>query len=176
MMSYLTTLAERGDGLLVWESRHGYARMQKKDPICGGGWISKRVRCVEMHAPQPQPSVLSESQSPEDNDMSLDFIVEDPLVFKRKRSSKACELCRLRKVRCDGMSPQCSRCRQEFKECSYAIMRKRGPKSSNRKSISSYNTQKEFDSEDSGKFLHLNESPYCTEPSTKLDGLNYHFC
>jgi hypothetical protein len=56
-----------------------------------------------MHAPQPQPSVLSESQSPEDNDMSLDFIVEDPLVFKRKRSSKACELCRLRKVRCDGM-------------------------------------------------------------------------
>ncbi|KAI8581551.1 hypothetical protein K450DRAFT_231863 [Umbelopsis ramanniana AG] len=68
--------------------------------------------------------------------MSLDFIVEDPLVCKRKRSSRACELCRIRKVRCDGLSPQCTRCQQENKECSYTITRKRGPKSLLRKTNS----------------------------------------
>jgi hypothetical protein len=107
-------------------------------------------------------AVLFESH-PTDNDMSLDFIVEDPLVSKRKRSTRACELCRMRKVRCDGLSPQCTRCRQDFKECSYAMTRKRGPKSSNRKSSLPRNAQKDIDSEDSGKLTHITDSTFCKE-------------
>jgi hypothetical protein len=96
--------------------------------------------------------------------MSLDFIVEDPLICKRKRSSRACELCRVRKVRCDGLSPQCSRCQQEQKECSYTITRKRGPKSMNRKANSPNLHQMDNDSKESGKMHYTNSSLNCTKP------------
>lgn len=118
--------------------------------------VEQRMRHIAAKA------VLFESH-PTDNDMSLDFIVEDPLVSKRKRSTRACELCRMRKVRCDGLSPQCTRCRQDFKECSYAMTRKRGPKSSNRKSSLPHNAQKDIDSEDSGKLTHITDSTFCKE-------------
>lgn len=93
--------------------------------------------------------------------MSLDFIVEDPLVCKRKRSSRACELCRIRKVRCDGLSPQCTRCQQENKECSYTVTRKRGPKSLLRKANSPSMNQMDSESSDSTKPTYPNGSIYC---------------
>jgi len=106
--------------------------------------------------------------------MSLDFIVEDPLVCKRKRSSRACELCRIRKVRCDGLSPQCTRCQQENKECSYTITRKRGPKSLLRKTNSPMLNQMDGESSDSGKLTYPNGSIYCTMLDSCVRDLPFH--
>jgi hypothetical protein len=97
--------------------------------------------------------------------MSLDFIVEDPLACKRKRSSRACELCRLRKVRCDGLDPKCSRCWKENRECSYAMTKKRGPKSSNNKPNlpPDARTRQEFDLNGSEDGSHHNITQYRKE-------------
>ncbi|KXS12796.1 hypothetical protein M427DRAFT_388549 [Gonapodya prolifera JEL478] len=46
----------------------------------------------------------------------------------RKKSSKACDACSSRKVRCDNLQPQCSRCRNLSLPCEYTrTVKKRGP-------------------------------------------------
>lgn len=47
---------------------------------------------------------------------------------ERKRSKKACYVCRKKKTRCSGEQPTCSLCLKINKECKYdPIERKRGP-------------------------------------------------
>ncbi|KAL4869719.1 fungal-specific transcription factor domain-containing protein [Aspergillus spectabilis] len=38
---------------------------------------------------------------------------------QRRRSARACESCRQRKVKCDGARPECRKCREHGLECSY---------------------------------------------------------
>ncbi|KAJ0128368.1 Gag protein [Fusarium oxysporum f. sp. albedinis] len=40
-------------------------------------------------------------------------------VNKRKRVSRACNYCRIRKHRCDGTHPTCSRCSAIHQPCNY---------------------------------------------------------
>ncbi|KAI9495479.1 fungal-specific transcription factor domain-containing protein [Zychaea mexicana] len=47
---------------------------------------------------------------------------------KRQRVSRACDLCRRKKIKCDGLSPVCSNCQAFTLECSYNdTTKKRGP-------------------------------------------------
>ncbi|KAH8697870.1 putative C6 transcription factor [Talaromyces proteolyticus] len=54
---------------------------------------------------------------------SLEIIMDiggEPESRKRKRTSHACDACRLRKVRCDGRQP-CSTCASAGEECGYGV-------------------------------------------------------
>lgn len=42
------------------------------------------------------------------------------------KMSKSCDVCKLRKVRCDGIKPRCSNCIRNGKECNYSLMKKPG--------------------------------------------------
>ncbi|KAI8925514.1 fungal-specific transcription factor domain-containing protein [Entophlyctis helioformis] len=54
---------------------------------------------------------------------------EDAGAPKRQRASKACDTCNKKKVRCDGVQPLCTNCRNSGQSCTYTrIARKRGPK------------------------------------------------
>ncbi|KAI9259468.1 fungal-specific transcription factor domain-containing protein [Phascolomyces articulosus] len=47
---------------------------------------------------------------------------------KRQRVSRACDLCRRKKIKCDGLNPVCSNCQAFSLECSYNdTTKKRGP-------------------------------------------------
>ncbi|EAW19672.1 C2H2 type zinc finger domain protein [Aspergillus fischeri NRRL 181] len=46
-------------------------------------------------------------------------------LAKRRRVIKACESCRLSKVRCDGKEP-CQRCCDQHRECSYLVSKRTG--------------------------------------------------
>ncbi|KAI9304853.1 fungal-specific transcription factor domain-containing protein [Cunninghamella echinulata] len=47
---------------------------------------------------------------------------------KRQRVSKACEQCRSKKTKCDGITPACGICTSQNLECTYkAVSKKRGP-------------------------------------------------
>ncbi|KAI9329595.1 hypothetical protein BD770DRAFT_334004, partial [Pilaira anomala] len=48
---------------------------------------------------------------------------------KRKRLTQACELCRRKKIRCDGSKPTCGNCTRLNNECTYSTSsKKRGPR------------------------------------------------
>ncbi|RKP27258.1 hypothetical protein SYNPS1DRAFT_6844, partial [Syncephalis pseudoplumigaleata] len=47
---------------------------------------------------------------------------------KRQRVSRACDACRRKKVRCDGVRPVCGNCSAFHFECTYLdAAKKRGP-------------------------------------------------
>ncbi|KAH7160428.1 hypothetical protein B0J13DRAFT_644059 [Dactylonectria estremocensis] len=57
----------------------------------------------------------------------MDKIASRPRATRRKRVSRACELCRARKIRCDGRRPSCSACSMAQSPCRYGSgMKKRG--------------------------------------------------
>jgi hypothetical protein len=48
---------------------------------------------------------------------------------RQERATKACEECRRRKLRCDGLEPQCTACRDSGATCEFNVVRAvRGPK------------------------------------------------
>lgn len=49
--------------------------------------------------------------------------ISDPYDYPRKRTSVACEVCRVRKVRCDAGKPGCGSCTKLGVACSYATTR-----------------------------------------------------
>ena len=49
--------------------------------------------------------------------------ISDPYDYPRKRTSVACEVCRVRKVRCDAGKPGCGSCTKLGVACSYATAR-----------------------------------------------------
>ncbi|KAI7864215.1 uncharacterized protein EV154DRAFT_388572, partial [Mucor mucedo] len=47
----------------------------------------------------------------------------------RKRLSLACNVCRRKKIKCDGIKPVCGKCLKQDQECSYSSSnKKRGPR------------------------------------------------
>lgn len=62
---------------------------------------------------------LKRDRSPERPQSSVNFI-SDPHNYTRKRASIACEICRVRKTRCDGAKPSCVSCVKLGVACSYA--------------------------------------------------------
>ncbi|KAL7328127.1 hypothetical protein PS15p_206447 [Mucor circinelloides] len=55
-------------------------------------------------------------------------ISSDEATTKRQRVSRACDLCRKKKIKCDGASPVCGNCLAFHLECSYKdTTKKRGP-------------------------------------------------
>ncbi|KAI8076223.1 fungal-specific transcription factor domain-containing protein [Thamnidium elegans] len=49
--------------------------------------------------------------------------------LKRKRLSLACNVCRRKKIKCDGVRPSCGKCIKLNQECSYTTsIKKRGPR------------------------------------------------
>ncbi|KAJ1983285.1 hypothetical protein H4R34_001369 [Dimargaris verticillata] len=53
---------------------------------------------------------------------------EDSATHKRQRVSRACDMCRKKKVKCDGVAPICTNCQQLHYECTYKdTAKKRGP-------------------------------------------------
>ncbi|KAI9024395.1 fungal-specific transcription factor domain-containing protein [Phycomyces nitens] len=52
----------------------------------------------------------------------------DDVAEKRQRVSRACDLCRRKKIKCDGLAPICSNCQAFSLACSYKdTTKKRGP-------------------------------------------------
>ncbi|KAI8833760.1 hypothetical protein BC829DRAFT_365745, partial [Chytridium lagenaria] len=48
---------------------------------------------------------------------------------KRKRTTKACDTCNRRKVKCDSAQPSCFQCSSHGLQCTYSReAKKRGPK------------------------------------------------
>ncbi|KAF1801689.1 fungal-specific transcription factor domain-containing protein [Mucor lusitanicus] len=48
---------------------------------------------------------------------------------KRKRLSLACNVCRRKKIKCDGVKPTCGKCERFHQECTYTdVVKKRGPR------------------------------------------------
>ncbi|KAL7309863.1 hypothetical protein PS15m_010694 [Mucor circinelloides] len=48
---------------------------------------------------------------------------------KRKRLSLACNVCRRKKIKCDGVKPTCGKCQRFHQECTYTdVIKKRGPR------------------------------------------------
>ncbi|KAI8642680.1 fungal-specific transcription factor domain-containing protein [Parasitella parasitica] len=54
---------------------------------------------------------------------------EQQASAKRKRLSLACNVCRRKKIKCDGAKPTCGKCERFKQECTYTdVVRKRGPR------------------------------------------------
>ncbi|KAJ1999108.1 hypothetical protein H4R26_005197, partial [Coemansia thaxteri] len=51
---------------------------------------------------------------------------QDRVICKDGRVFHACEICRKRRSRCDGVRPKCTSCQKRGLECEYRAMRKRG--------------------------------------------------
>ncbi|KAK4513684.1 uncharacterized protein ATC70_005688 [Mucor velutinosus] len=48
---------------------------------------------------------------------------------KRKRLALACNVCRRKKIKCDGVKPTCGKCERFHQECTYTdVVKKRGPR------------------------------------------------
>ncbi|KAI8377292.1 fungal-specific transcription factor domain-containing protein [Blakeslea trispora] len=55
---------------------------------------------------------------------------------KRKRLTTACNICRRKKIKCDGIQPTCGKCAKFNLECTYTtVMKKRGPRQGHMDSI-----------------------------------------
>ena len=63
---------------------------------------------------------LKRDRSPPERPQSPVKFVSDPHNYPRKRASIACEICRVRKTRCDGAKPSCVSCINLGVVCSYA--------------------------------------------------------
>ncbi|OCL04120.1 hypothetical protein AOQ84DRAFT_346657 [Glonium stellatum] len=67
------------------------------------------------HASQPLPSQQEEAELDQDPIIHI----FNPFNYPRKRASIACEICRVRKTRCDAARPRCSSCAQLGVACTY---------------------------------------------------------
>ncbi|KAJ1978330.1 hypothetical protein H4R35_001949 [Dimargaris xerosporica] len=65
---------------------------------------------------------------PSDHEPSSPEESSAPSQAKRQRINKACDVCRRRKVKCDGQQPQCGGCLATGQTCAYSFVpKKRGP-------------------------------------------------
>ncbi|KAJ1983286.1 hypothetical protein H4R34_001370 [Dimargaris verticillata] len=65
---------------------------------------------------------------PNDHEPSSPDDSSAPPQAKRQRINKACDVCRRRKVKCDGQQPQCGGCLAMGQTCTYSFVpKKRGP-------------------------------------------------
>lgn len=72
----------------------------------------------------PIPPVLNDQVFGDPNDGSFDDI-NDP---KRRRIARACDMCRKKKIKCDGKMPKCSHCVNYKTDCVFTqVEKKRNP-------------------------------------------------
>ncbi|OUM51044.1 hypothetical protein BVG19_g125 [[Candida] boidinii] len=64
---------------------------------------------------------------------SLSKIAKPNTNTQKTKRDVACTCCRAKKIRCDKLSPQCTRCQQRNLECLYKEPRKSGPKTGRNK-------------------------------------------
>ncbi|KAI9011458.1 fungal-specific transcription factor domain-containing protein [Gaertneriomyces semiglobifer] len=101
-------------------------------PYLVADWISN-VEAVEMDMEHSEGRQLSDSPplssgSQNGNDKNN----------KRKRTTKACDICNKRKVKCDSKHPACSQCANAGLPCTYTReAKKRGPKQGHLKELES---------------------------------------
>lgn len=43
---------------------------------------------------------------------------------RKPRASRACEACRLRKIKCDGVTPRCNQCEEQKTTCVYSDVKR----------------------------------------------------
>jgi hypothetical protein len=79
-------------------------------------------------APYTTAETPSERQGPDLDDRPAETSTEEPpakrkrqsrTTYGRKRSLAACEICRMRKAKCDNVRPSCSRCQDLKAQCVY---------------------------------------------------------
>ncbi|KAL5334877.1 fungal-specific transcription factor domain-containing protein [Aspergillus crustosus] len=68
-------------------------------------------------APAPAPAPVQEGEPA--RKVAIPRATAVKAAAQRRRSARACELCRQRKVKCDGARPECRKCREHGLECSY---------------------------------------------------------
>jgi hypothetical protein len=67
----------------------------------------------------PTPSTLSSAPTPAPKVAIPRLAGSDAALHGRRRSARACEPCRQRKIKCDGMRPQCGQCVYHNQSCLY---------------------------------------------------------
>ncbi|KAF2185844.1 hypothetical protein K469DRAFT_750148 [Zopfia rhizophila CBS 207.26] len=85
---------------------------------------SPDFQCVRLSPTAKQPKL--DGYAPNRKQSPVRFL-SDPYDYPRKRASIACEVCRVRKVRCDAGKPGCGSCTKLGVACSYAIARNYRP-------------------------------------------------
>ncbi|PHH69522.1 hypothetical protein CDD82_7706 [Ophiocordyceps australis] len=86
---------------------------------------------------------------------------QPPQLFKRKAVSTACQVCRSRKVRCDGQRPSCAPCRQRNMPCEYPAPETTTPQLRDQLKLAKEENAKLYD------FLHV----VATLPRCEVDAL-----
>ncbi|GJJ76819.1 hypothetical protein EMPS_09178 [Entomortierella parvispora] len=105
----------------------------------------QRAALAQPHHGQRDQRSASESgadnENDQDNDHDMDADQEDhddqdgqangtaETRIKRRRLTQACDVCRKKKIKCDGLKPTCANCAKVDANCTYLpSMKKRGPR------------------------------------------------
>ena len=75
----------------------------------------------EFHSAQALPDAEQSGftgNEPKSSESSMHYIF-NPHNYPRKRAAIACEICRVRKTRCDATKPSCASCAELGVVCSY---------------------------------------------------------
>ncbi|KAF9886071.1 hypothetical protein FE257_012006 [Aspergillus nanangensis] len=77
------------------------------------------------HEGSPMPSMLQNPTFENDSSMGMG---DDSNDAKRRRIARACDMCRKKKIKCDGKMPKCSHCMNYKTECIFTqVEKKRNP-------------------------------------------------
>lgn len=75
-----------------------------------------------MLPPYPSNPIPQDPEGPSNsygNKVAIPRIVAPTTNRGRRRSARACEACRQRKIKCDGVKPTCGQCSYHNNQCSY---------------------------------------------------------
>lgn len=67
----------------------------------------------------PSPHIPIDPRNSHGNKVAIPRLTAPNLNRTRRRSVRACEPCRHRKIKCDGAKPSCGQCQYHQNECSY---------------------------------------------------------
>jgi hypothetical protein len=98
------------------------------DPNFEYNWISNESipqRPYSTSIPPTQPQHFQYMSNPDYGGSTAPKVAiprlagSDTLIHGRRRSARACEPCRQRKIKCDGVRPLCGQCEYNSHTCSY---------------------------------------------------------
>lgn len=91
-------------------------------PIDGMSIASRQsmdINMLQPYLPTPPTRNPSENQNPHGSKVAIPRITGPNVNRGRRRSARACEACRQRKIKCDGVKPTCGQCDYHNNQCSY---------------------------------------------------------
>lgn len=95
----------------------------------GGGAPSAYFRDIPQQGTNWFPGDMSgfdeDDQEDEQGDNAADNDGGDTRDAKRRRIARACDMCRKKKIKCDGKMPKCSHCENYKTECIFTPMEKK---------------------------------------------------